>query len=344
MREILNTLFVTTEHSYLHLDHDTIRMEKDGATAFRMPMLHLGSIVCFGNVLLSPALLHRCAEDGRSIVLLDAQGRFKGRLEGPVSGNVLLRHAQHQAHASQEHTLTIARSCLAGKLQNSRQVLLRARREAAEEGDRARLSDAIASTEAALTRLATCPDLDAARGCEGDAARAYFGAFDAMVREDREAFTLRGRSRRPPLDRVNALLSFLYTLLLADCVAALEGVGLDPQVGYLHVLRPGRPALALDLLEELRAALADRLALSLINRKQVRRADFRVYEGGAVLLNDAGRRQVITAYQQRKQDEVPHRVLGKKIPLGLVPHVQARLLARHLREDLPDYLPFLYRA
>jgi CRISPR-associated protein Cas1 len=343
MHELLNTLYVTTDRAYLHLDHDTIKMEVSGATAFRMPLLHLGSIVCFGNILLSPALLHRCAGDGRAVVLLDQTGRFRARIEGPMSGNVLLRHAQHIALDNAPMTVSIARNCVAGKIQNSRQVLLRAGREAADEADRARLTEAADDLARALARLETCADTDTIRGCEGEAARAYFGAFDAMVREDREAFTLHGRTRRPPLDRMNALLSFLYTLVLSDCVAAVEGVGLDPQVGFLHVLRPGRPALALDLLEELRPVLADRVALSLINRRQIQRDDFVEHEGGAVYLGEKGRKEVITAYQSRKQDEVQHKIVDKKTPLGLVPHVQARLLARHLRGDLPEYLPFLYR-
>ncbi len=289
MREVLNTLYITTERSYLHLDHDTIRMEADGVTAFRMPLLHLGNVVCFGNVLLSPALLHRCAEDGRGVVLLDQHGRFKARVVGPANGNVLLRRAQHVAHGEPACALTIARGCVAGKLQNSRQVVLRAAREAATVADRERLAAAAVAGAEALGQVAHCDHMDVLRGHEGDAARAYFSAFDAMVREDREAFTMHGRTRRPPLDRVNALLSFVYTLLLGDCVAAAEGVGLDPQVGYLHVLRPGRPALALDLVEELRPALADRLVLSLINRRQVQRDDFTEYAGGAVYLNERAR-------------------------------------------------------
>lgn len=343
MRELLNTLYVTTERAYLHLDHDTIRMEANGSTAFRMPLLHLGGIVCFGDVLLSPALLHRCAEEGRSVVLLDRNGRFKGRLEGPTSGNVLLRCAQYAAFADPARTLAIARNCVAGKTQNGRLVLQRAAREAIAEEDRHRLASATATLGQILPRLDGCADTDALRGCEGDAARVYFEAFDAMVREDREAFSFQGRSRRPPLNRMNALLSFLYTLLLTDYVAGVEGVGLDAQIGYLHVPRPGRPALALDLMEELRPVLADRLALSLINRKQIVRDDFEEREGGAVYLTEKGRREVLVAYQRRKQEEAQHRVVGKKAPLGLAPHIQARLLARHLRGDLPEYLPFLHR-
>ncbi len=343
MHELLNTLFVTTEGSYLHLDHDTLRLEVERETKFRMPLLHIGCIMCFGNVLISPALLHRCATDSRSVVLLDASGHFKARIEGPQSGNVLLRRAQHEAYASQAATFAIARNNVAGKIQNSRQNVLRARRETSDEGQRERLGHAVGVLARILEHVEQCKEIDVLRGHEGEAARAYFGIFNDMVREDGGAFRLNGRTRRPPLDRMNAMLSFVYTLLLSDCVAAAEGIGLDPQVGYLHVLRPGRPALALDLMEELRPVLADRLVLSLVNRRQIQRADFTEFEGGAVYLSETGRKQVITAYQQRKQDEVQHRVLDRKVPLGLVPHVQARILARHLRGDLPDYLPFLYR-
>lgn len=343
MKELLNTLFVTTERAYLHLDHDTIRMEAGTEKVLKMPLLHLGAIVCIGDILVSSQLLHRCAEDGRSVVLLDRNGRFKARMEGGANGNVLLRRAQHLALSDEAATLAIARHCVAGKLQNSRQSLLRGARDTTDVADKTRLGEAAAALATGLERVERCTDIEVLRGYEGDAARAYFMAFDAMIREDRSLFYLQGRNRRPPLDRVNALLSFLYTLLLGDCVAAVEGVGLDPQVGFLHVLRPGRPALGLDMMEELRSVLGDRLALSLINRRQVRAEHFVEHAGGAVYLNDAGRREVITAYQKRKQDEAMHRVLDKKVPMGLVPHVQARLLARHLRGDLPDYLPFLYK-
>lgn len=343
MQEFLNTLYVTTEYAYLHLDHDTLRMEVHGETTFRMPLLHLGAIVCFGDVMISPALLHRCADDGRSVVLLDRNGRFKARIEGKTSGNVLLRRAQHEALSTTSQALAIARNCVAGKIQNSRQILLRGAREAGEEHDIQRLSTAAESLGAILPRLEEMSDADALRGCEGDAARTYFAAFDAMIREDRQGFALSGRSRRPPLDRINALLSFAYTLLLSDCVAGVEGVGLDPQVGYLHALRPGRPALALDLIEDLRPVIADRLVLSLVNRRQIKRDDFVERPGGAISLTDTGRRTFLAAYQQRKQDEFQHRLVGKKVPFGLLPHVQARLLARHLRGDLAAYPPFMYR-
>ncbi len=343
MKEILNTLYITKERAYLHLDHDTIRMEVKTEKTLQMPLLHLGSIVCFGDVLISPALIHRCAEDGRTIVLLDQNGHFKARIEGPTSGNVLLRQAQHTANIDQQRSLSIARNIVAGKIQNCRQILLRASRETDNEQDIRLLSAATTTHAHALKRLEHHTSIDAVRGSEGDAARAYFETFGAMVREDRATFTPNGRTRRPPLDRMNALLSFIYTLLRHDCASALEGVGLDPQVGYLHTLRPGRPALALDIMEELRPILADRLVLSLINRRQIQRTDFIEREGGAIRLTDKARKDVILAYQNRKQDEVQHRVVGKKIPIGLIPHIQTRLLARHLRGDLPEYLPFLYR-
>ncbi len=344
MHEILNTLYVTKEQAYLHLDHDTIRMEVKRETSFRMPLLHLSSIVCFGNVLLSPALIHRCAEDGRSLVLLDQAGRFKARIEGPVHGNVLLRRAQHEALTNADKTLQIAKNIIAGKIHNARHVLVRAAREANEDTEKTMLTTEAHRLARSLEQLEHGKTLDEVRGYEGEAARAYFRVFTLMVRkEEREAFAFSGRSRRPPLDRMNALLSFLYTLLRSDCVAALESVGLGPQVGFVHVLRPGRPALALDLMEELRPLLADRLVLSLINRHQMRENDFLERSGGAIHLTEQARKEVILAYQQRKQSELMHRIAEKKIPLGILPFVQARLLARSLRGDIPEYPPFIFR-
>jgi CRISPR-associated protein Cas1 len=343
MRQLLNTLYVTTDRAYLHLDHDTLRVEVERELKLQAPLLQLGAIVCFGDILISPALLHRCAEDGRGIVYLDRTGRFRARGEGATSGNVLLRRAQHLALSDAGRRLVIARNLLGGKLRNGRHVLMRAAREAGELDDAGRLGEAAARIKAILERMPDRTDLDLLRGDEGEAGRVYFEVFSAMVRQDREAFGIAGRTRRPPRDRMNAVLSFLYTLVRADCAAALEGVGLDPQVGYLHALRPGRPALALDLMEELRPVLADRLALSLVNRGQLGRQDFVEHEGGAVYLNDEGRRTVIVAYQERKQEEVEHRAVGQRVPFGLVPHLQARLLARHLREDLAHYPPFLMR-
>ena len=343
MRELLNVLYVLTQGAVLHVEHDTVRVEVEHETRLRAPLLRLSGIVVFGRVTVTPFLIQRCAEDGRGLVWLDERGRFKARVEGRTKGNVLLRRAQHLALSDQVRSAAIARQIVAAKIQNTRQVLLRAAREATSESDRELLSAAAARLADILGRLRGERDMNVIRGAEGEAARAYFGVFGAMIRVDRLLLAPDGRTRRPPRDRANAVLSFLYALVRAECDAALEGVGLDPQVGYLHALRPGRPSLALELMEELRAVLADRLAITLINRRQLGAGHFDVGPGGAVSLTDDGRRVVIVAYQRRKEEEVHHRVLKAKTPLGLVPHIQARLLARHLRGDLPDYPPFLYR-
>lgn len=343
MRELLNTLYVQTQGAVLHIDHDTVKIEVEREMKLRLPLMRLSGIVVFGRVTVTPFLIQRCAEDGRSLVWLDRNGRFKARVEGPARGNVLLRRAQHLALSDKQRALTIARQIVAAKLQNSRQVLLRSAREAATEQARLALSDAAARIADILGQLGAARSLDELRGFEGDAARTYFGVFGYHVRADQEAFAMDGRTRRPPRDRVNAVLSFLYALLRAECTAGLESVGLDPQVGFLHALRPGRPALALDLMEEFRPIIADRLALTLINRKQLQADHFVDLPGGAVHLSDDGRKVVLQAYQQRKEDEVSHRMLDQKLPIGLVPYIQARLLARHLRGDLEEYPPYLSR-
>lgn len=342
MIELLNVLYVVTQGASLHLEHETVRIDVDGETRISVPVLRLSGIVVFGRVFLSPFLIQRFADDGRSIVWLDRRGRFKARLQGQTRGNVLLRRAQHLALSDPTTPARIARQMVAGKIQNSRSVLLRGAREAIAADDQYVLAAAADRLAAILIRLRGTTDLDRVRGAEGEAARAYFGAFGRLIRVDRDQFGFEVRSRRPPRDRTNALLSFLYVFLRAECSAALEGVGLDPQVGYLHALRPGRPALALDLMEELRAVVADRLALSLINRHQVRPTDFEDLPGGAVQLNEAGRRAVIEAFQRRKEDVIRHRVLKQKLPVGLLPHVQARLLARYLRGDLVEYMPYVH--
>lgn len=343
MEQVLNTLYVMTHGAYVRLDHETLKVEVDGKTQVQVPLHHLGGIICMGNVLVSPGVIHRCAEDGLFIVWLDQNGRFKARIDGPVSGNVLLRRAQHQAASDLSSAVALARNLTAGKIRNSRQVLLRGAREADGDEDQSALRSAADKLAHSLTRLESCDDLDQVRGIEGESARIYFGVFERLICVDREVFRFSGRTRHPPLDRVNSLLSFLYTLLVIDCVAAVESVGLDPQVGFLHSVRPGRPALGLDLMEELRPVLADRLALTLINRRQLTPEDFEERPGGVVYLNDKGRREVVIAYQKRKQEEVTHPLLERRVPLGLVPYIQARLLARTLRGDMECYLPFLYR-
>ena len=343
-RQLLNTLYVMTPNSYLHLENDTLRVDVEREKKLQVPLHHLGSVVCLGNIMLSPALMHRCADDGISLVLLNNQGRFNARLEGPVSGNILLRQAQHRLALDEKFALGIAHSAIAGKLRNSRQVLLRGAREAGDEDDSRTLTAAAETLSSSLRNLPHAPDLDVVRGIEGDAAKNYFAALPLLVRRDaRNKFTMDGRTRRPPRDRFNALLSFLYSMLMNDCRSALEAVGLDPQLGFLHTVRPGRAALALDLMEEFRAIFADRLALTLINRGQIGPNDFAEREGGAVLLEGDARRTVVIAYQERKQEEVIHPLLETKVPIGLLPLLQARFMARTLRGEMEGYLPFLYR-
>jgi CRISPR-associated protein Cas1 len=343
MDELLNVLYVQTQGAVLKLDHDAVRVDVDGDMRLRVPLIRLASIVMFGQVTITPFLVERCAEDGRSIVWLDRHGRFKARIEGPTRGNVLLRRAQHLAVDSPVASTAIARRVVVAKLQNSRAIISRSAREVDDADDVRVLARAAERLARAIERTAVAPGIPELRGIEGDAARAYFGAFASMIRASRADFPFDGRSRRPPRDRMNALMSFLYALWLADCTSALEGVGLDPQMGFLHVLRPGRPALALDLLEELRAPAADRLALRLVNRRQIRSEHFEETVGGAVSLTEEGRRLVIHAFQERKLEEVRHPVSDSKIRFGLVPHLQARLLARHLRGDLATYPPFVIR-
>ena len=342
MYQIENTLYVMTHNAYVHLDNATVRVEVERQTRLRVPLHHIGSLVCFGNVMVTTPLMHRLADEGKSLVLLERSGRFKARLEGPVSGNILLRQAQHRLALDPRFALEVARALVAGKLRNSRTLIQRGAREAADPAEAAALARAADALAASLRAAKTAADLDVLRGVEGEAARGYFAALNLVVKpQARQGFQLDGRNRRPPRDRFNALLSFLYSLLMNDCRSAAEAVGLDPQLGFLHAVRPGRAALALDLQEEFRSTLADRLALTLVNRGQLSARDFEDREGGAVLLNEQGRRSVISAWQERKQEEITHPVLGTKVPLAVLPLLQARVLARTLRGDLPGYLPFL---
>lgn len=343
MHELMNVLYVNSDGAYVRLESDTLRVQVKGELKLRVPLIRLSGLVCIGNVLVSPAVFRRFAEMGGSVALLDRRGRFKARVQGAVQGNVLLRRAQHLALSDSARAAAIMRQMVAGKIQNCRQVLLRAARDAASATDEEILREAAERQAVILRHLHASTEANSIRGREGEAAQVYFAVFENMIRGDREVFAFGGRTRRPPRDRTNAVLSFLYTLVREECNAGLEGVGLDPQVGYLHTLRPGRPSLALDLMEELRPVLADRLTLTLINRRQLSEDDFEPQPGGGVFLNERGRRTVITAYQTRKTEEVRHPVLDRKVPIGLIPHVQARLLARHLRGDLPHYPPFQSR-
>jgi CRISPR-associated protein Cas1 len=344
MKRLLNTLYVTTEGAALRKDGENVVAEIDGGEIGRVPMHMLGSVVLFGPTLVTPALIGALARAGISLALLDRLGRFEARVEGPVSGNVLLRREQYRRA---EDGLEIVRSIATAKLANQRAVLQRALRDHGEatERDRRAAIDAVIARLALILRRASFAELsvDALRGAEGEGAALYFSVFDDLIRSPDPELRFRGRTRRPPLDPVNALLSFLYTLLTHDCRAALESVGLDPAVGFLHRDRPGRPSLALDLMEEFRPVLADRLALSLLNRRQLRADDFETGDGGAVMLKDVARKTVLTAWQERKREERRHPFLEEMAPLGLVPHLQALLLARHLRGDLDAYPPWFWK-
>ena len=341
--QLLNTLYVTTPESYVHLENDTVRLEIEHETRLRVPLHHLGAVVCLGNIKVSLPLMHRLADEGIALVLLDEHGRFKARLEGAVTGNVLLRRAQHQCSMDDGFTVAVARNCIAGKIRNCRQVILRGARDSKGDEDSSALTRAANDLSASLRALPGTTSLESLRGVEGEAARQYFAALNLLVRADaRSAFQMDGRTRRPPRDRMNALLSFIYALLMNDCRSAVEASGLDPQVGFLHVLRPGRAALALDLMEEFRF-LADRLALTLINRQQISARDFTEREGGAVLLEANARKAVLVAYQERKQETLTHPLLTEPVTVGLLPHLQARLLARAIRGDAETYIPFFLK-
>jgi CRISPR-associated protein Cas1 len=346
MRRQLNTLYVTTEGAWLKKDGANVVMEVDGDERARLPIHMLTSVVCFGRVLVSPPLLGYCAEQGVSVAYLSANGRFLARVEGPVAGNVLLRREQYRVSDDLPRAALIVRNVVASKLYNQRAVVSRALRDHGDTlSDVAR--DAMERTQKRLSiiarRLRTEADVDVLRGLEGEAAQSYFGVFGHLIRVRDPALQFRTRSRRPPLDAVNAILSFLYTLLTHDCRSALEAVGLDPAVGFLHRDRPGRPSLALDLIEEMRPVIADRLALSLVNRRQLNKRDFKTLENGAVTMTDQARKTLLVAYQERKRDEILHPFIDERIPLGMVPFVQAQLLARHLRGDIDAYPAYLWK-
>lgn len=343
MRQLLNTLFVTTQGAYLSKKGDTLEVRHEQETKLRVPIHTLGSIVCFGNVTCSPFLMGLCGEKDVTISLLTENGRFLARVQGPISGNVLLRKEQYKRSEDAGQVLQVARAVVMAKVANARVVLQRALRDHLESLDERALTGAVRALNEDLEELRNATSTDIARGIEGHAANHYFSVFDHLITADKENFFFRGRNRRPPMDNVNALLSFLYTLLVHDVTSALESVGLDPAVGFLHRDRPGRPSLALDLMEELRAYLADRLALSLINRQQIKAKGFRKTESGAVTMDDSTRKTVLVAWQKRKQETITHPFLQETIAVGLLPHVQSMLLARFLRGDLDGYPPFFWR-
>jgi len=343
MKKHLNTLFVTTQGAYLAKEGETVVVKVNQEIRLRVPMHTIGGIVCFGNVSCSPFLMGFCGENGVGISFLSEHGRFLARVQGPVSGNVLLRREQYRRADDEEYSAQMAKAFVTGKIANCRTVLQRARRDHSEKMSADTLSRSITALNRSLQSLELNQSLDAVRGLEGDAAHTYFDIFDNLIVAQKESFTFQERNRRPPLDNVNCLLSFLYTLLVHDCRSALEAVGLDPAVGFLHRDRPGRPSLALDVMEEFRPFLADRLALSLINLRQVQDKGFSKTEAGAVMMNDETRKTLLVAYQERKQEEIYHPFLDEKVSIGLLFHVQALLLARCLRGDLDGYPPFIWK-
>jgi CRISPR-associated protein Cas1 len=342
MKQLGNTLYITKQGAYVSRDGTNIVISLDRTELLRLPIHTIEGIVCFGNVMVTPFALGLCGENRVTISFLTENGHFMARSTGPQTGNVLLRRAQHRASTDTEKTASVARSLVAAKIANSRTVLMRFIRDhAAPEGDD--LHKTINSLANVLQDLKRHHPIEQIRGLEGDAARSYFHVLDHLILTNKSDFFFRERSRRPPLDNVNALLSFFYALLAHDCTAACESVGLDPQMGFLHADRPGRPSLALDLMEEFRPCLVDRFVLTLINLGQVKGRDFTKRESGGVELKEDVRREVVKAWQERKKETILHPFLGEKAPLGLLPFLQAQLFARWLRGDLDAYPPMFYK-
>lgn len=343
MRKLLNTLYVTSPDSYLGLDGENVVVLREEAEVLRVPLHNLEGIVAFGYTGASPALMGACAERNISLCFLTQNGRFLARVVGEMRGNVTLRKTQAIRSQSEADSATIARNMIVGKLYNSRWVIERAIRDHAMRLDAGKLKGASLSIHNAIARAQSAESLDELRGFEGEAAGVYFGVLDDLILQQKESFYFKERSRHPPMDNLNSLLSFVYTLLANETAAALESVGLDPYIGFLHRDRPGRISLALDMMEELRPVCADRFVLSLINTREIGREGFSVRENGAVTMNDETRKKLLTAWQARKQELITHPLLIEKIPWGLVPYAQAMLLARFLRGDLDAYPPFLWK-
>lgn len=342
MQKLLNVLYVTAPDSYLSLDGENIVVKKSDNTTVRLPLHNLENVVCFGYTGASPSLMGACAERNIGLCFLTPNGRFLARVTGKTRGNVLLRKKQFEVSENERESVKIACSLLIGKLSNCRKVLERAIRDHALSVDVASLRQASEGIRENMQRVYECTCISDLMGFEGSSAKIYFSVFDQLILQQKEAFTFTERTRRPPLDNMNALLSFLYSILTNEVASALETVGLDPYVGFLHQDRPGRPSLALDMMEELRPVMADRLALSLVNLKRVTGKGFEIKENGGILMNDETRKVVLTAWQERKKESIIHPFLNEKIEFGLIPHVQALLLARYLRGDLDAYPPYFW--
>jgi CRISP-associated protein Cas1 len=338
MKKLLNTLYITRQESYLHKERETIVIKNGKEKLAQFPALTISNILCFGQISISPFLMGYCGEKGIGLSLYTEYGKFLARVQGKQSGNVLLRRTQYRWADNNTKSLLIARLMVAAKIANGRSILMR---EVRNHGDNPVLSKAIIKLASSLRRVQNASSVEETMGMEGDAANCYFGVFNELLRA--KGFTFGGRVRRPPTDPVNALLSYAYTLITHECASALQGVGLDPYVGYLHKDRPGRVSLALDLLEEFRSPWADRFVLTLINRQQIKSNDFITEASGAVRLTDKARKEFLIAWQERKQVEVVHPYLQESVPIGLLPHCQAMLLARHIRGDTEYYPPYILK-
>lgn len=343
MKQLLNTLFITSEDIYLSLEGENVVAKRDKQIVARYPLHTLQSIVTFSYSGASPALLGACTDKGIGLAFCTQNGRFLARISGENTGNVLLRRKQYRVADSPDESCQIARNMIIGKVHNSRWSIERTIRDHGARIDKEKLLQASAQLQNSLQKISAIEDKDSLRGLEGTAATAYFGVYDDMILNRKEDFFFHGRNRRPPLDRVNAMLSFAYTLLGHDCASALESVGLDAYVGFLHTDRPGRSSLALDLMEELRPCMADRFVLTLVNNRMVKPEDFQTQESGAVFLTPEARRDFLKAWQEKKKDTLTHPYLKEKMTWGMIPYVQALLLARFLREDLDAYPPFLWK-
>lgn len=339
MKKHLNTLYITSDDAYMSKERETFVVEVNRQKVFQAPIHSIENIVCFGFKPMTPALMSFCAEHNVGVSFLSETGRFLARVHGPQQGNVLLRKAQYAMADHEEQSLAIARPIVAAKVSNCRHLLLRHQRNH-PDGSPDAVAGAAAKLGNRLKEIQQAESLDELRGHEGESASIYFGVLSFLMTAPEQAFRFLTRSKRPPLDPANALLSFVYAILANDVRSALETTGLDPQVGFLHQLRSGRPSLALDVMEEFRPSLADRTVLNLINLRQVKAGDFEIRESGEVRMSDEARKTVITAYQKRKQEEITHPFLGEKMTIGLLPHVQAQLLARFVRGDIPEYPPF----
>ncbi len=343
MRKLLNTLYITTENAFLSLDGETVYVEINKQKVGQFPLHTLESIVCFTYNGATPAFMGACAKKGIHLAFFSPFGKFLCRVIGESQGNVLLRKKQYRISDDKEESCLIARNCILGKVFNCRWSISRTLRDHALRVDGEACQRAAKYLSDAMEKIRRAEDLDSLRGLEGECAAVYFGVFDELILNQKEKFFFKGRNKRPPLDNVNAMLSFGYTLLANDCAGALEGVGLDSFVGFLHRDRPGRKSLALDMMEELRAVLVDRFVLTLINNRQIKGEHFQVSESGAVEFTDDGKKKYLTAWQEHKREKITHPYLQEKICWGLVPHVQALLLARYLRDDLDAYPPFLWK-